>query len=89
MTTVNETEYRLENLSCANCALKFEQNVKNLPSIEEAQVNFGASKLRFSGNATIEELEAAGAFDGIKVVPLQQSKRDVAPRTPFFKKKKT
>ena len=71
MAVVDKKEYRLENLTCASCAMKFENNVKNLPTIEDVQVNFGASKLSFSGNATIEDLEAAGAFDGIKVVPLQ------------------
>lgn len=65
--------------------MKFEKNVKNLPSIEDVQVNFGASKLAFSGSATIEDLEAAGAFDGIKVVPLQNKK--IEPKTSFFKRK--
>ena len=55
MATVEKTEYRLENLTCASCAMKFENNVKNLPSVEEAQVNFGASKLSFSGSATVDE----------------------------------
>ncbi|MBO0588293.1 heavy metal translocating P-type ATPase [Sporosarcina sp. E16_8] len=85
MATVEKKEYRLENLTCASCAMKFEKNVKNLPSIEDAQVNFGASKLAFSGSATIEDLEAAGAFDGIKVVPLQNKKME--PKTSFFKRK--
>ncbi|WP_399630517.1 heavy metal translocating P-type ATPase [Sporosarcina sp. SG10008] len=85
MATVEKKEYRLENLTCASCAMKFEKNVKNLPSIEDVQVNFGASKLAFSGSATIEDLEAAGAFDGIKVVPLQNKK--IEPKTSFFKRK--
>ena len=85
MATASKTEYRLQNLSCASCAMKFEKNVKNLPSIEDAQVNFGASKIAFSGSATIEELEAAGAFDGIKVVPLQN--KEIEPKTSFFKRK--
>ena len=85
MTTVEKTEYRLENLTCASCAMKFEKNVKDLPAIEDAQVNFGASKLSFSGSATIEDLEAAGAFDGIKVVPLQN--RKLEPKKPFFTRK--
>ena len=85
MATVEKKEYRLENLTCASCAMKFEKNVKSLPSIEDAQVNFGASKLAFSGSATIEDLEAAGAFDGIKVVPLQNKK--IEPKTSFFKRK--
>ncbi len=85
MATVEKTEYRLENLTCASCAMKFENNVKKLPSVEEAQVNFGASKISFSGSATVEDLEAAGAFDGIKVVPLQLKR--VETKIPFLKRK--
>jgi Cd2+/Zn2+-exporting ATPase len=85
MTTVDKKEYRLENLTCASCAMKFENNVKNLPAVQDAQVNFGASKLAFSGNATVEDLEAAGAFDGIKVVPLQNKR--IEPKIPFFKRR--
>ncbi|MCG7336758.1 cadmium-translocating P-type ATPase [Sporosarcina sp. ACRSM] len=85
MAVVDKKEYRLENLSCASCAMKFENNIKNLPTVEDAQVNFGASKLSFSGNATIKDLEAAGAFDGIKVVPIQQ--RQTEPKQPFFARK--
>ncbi|HJF34054.1 MAG TPA: cadmium-translocating P-type ATPase [Sporosarcina psychrophila] len=85
MATAEKKEYRLENLTCASCAMKFEKNVKNLSSVEDVQVNFGASKLAFSGSATIEDLEAAGAFDGIKVVPLQN--KLIEPKTSFFKRK--
>lgn len=85
MATVEKKEYRLENLTCASCAMKFENNVKSLPSVQDAQVNFGASKLAFSGSATVEDLEAAGAFDGIKVIPLQGKKTE--PKTPFFRRK--
>lgn len=85
MTVAEKTEYRLENLTCASCAMKFENNVKKLPTVEEAQVNFGASKLSFSGSATIEDIEAAGAFDGIKVVPLQTKR--VEAKIPFLKRK--
>ncbi|MFC6116156.1 heavy metal translocating P-type ATPase [Sporosarcina thermotolerans] len=85
MNMAEKTEYRLENLTCANCAMKFESNVKSIPSVSEATVNFGASKLSFTGDATVEELQAAGAFDGIKVVPL--TKRNPNPKIPFFKRK--
>ena len=85
MATVEKTEYRLENLTCASCAMKFENNVKKLASVEEAQVNFGASKLSFSGSATIEDLEAAGAFDGIKVISLKTKRVEV--KIPFLKRK--
>ena len=38
MEKTTKKEYRLENLSCANCAMKFENNIKNLPNVEEAML---------------------------------------------------
>lgn len=61
--------YRLQGLSCTNCAAKFEKNVRGIATVEDVQLNFGAAKLTVQGNATIEQLEEAGAFDGIKVIP--------------------
>lgn len=86
MTTTNKSEYRLENLTCASCAAKFEKNIKELPAVEEAQVNFGASKLAVVGQITVEEIEAAGAFDGITVVPEDKQER-LEPPIPFYKRK--
>ncbi|MBO1911299.1 heavy-metal-associated domain-containing protein, partial [Microvirga sp. 3-52] len=85
LSTTEKKEYRLENLTCASCAMKFENNVKNLPSVDEANVNFGASKLSIVGNTTIEELEEAGAFDGIKVK--SATERKLEPIIPFYKRK--
>ena len=61
--------YRVEGFSCANCAGKFERNVKELPNVEDAKVNFGASKISVVGRATVEELEKAGAFEKLKIIP--------------------
>ncbi|MBA2870523.1 Cd2+/Zn2+-exporting ATPase [Anoxybacillus calidus] len=77
--------YRLQGLSCTNCAAKFERNVKEIETVVDAQINFGASKLIVFGEATIEQLEKAGAFDGIKVIPAKQ--RTEEQRTPFWKKR--
>ena len=84
MEKVAKQEYRLENLSCAKCAMKFEQNIKNLPEVEEAIVNFGASKVSVIGKASVEDIEKAGAFDGIKVTTVRQRKPE---KIPFFKRK--
>ena len=85
MATVEKAEYRLENLTCASCAMKFENNIKNLSTVEDVNLNFGASKLTVIGNATVEDLEAAGAFDGIKV--FQANERRVELFTPFYKRR--
>lgn len=85
MKPIEQQEYRLENLTCANCAMKFEKNIQALPDVTEANVNFGASKVRVVGPVTVEDLEKAGAFDGIKVRPIT-AKRSVET-TPFYKRK--
>lgn len=84
MNHLDKKEYRLENLSCANCAMKFESNIKSLATVQEATVNFGAAKVSIIGEVSIEEIEKAGAFDGIKVVPVTQRKIE---KTPFLKRK--
>ncbi|HEN2712416.1 cadmium transporter [Streptococcus agalactiae] len=56
---MTEKTYRIEGLSCTNCAGKFEKNVKQLPGVTSATVNFGASKISVEGQTTIEELEEA------------------------------
>lgn len=64
-----KTVYRVNGFTCANCAGKFERNVKELPGVEDAKVNFGASKISVYGEASIEELEKAGAFENLKLEP--------------------
>ncbi|TDL31482.1 cadmium-translocating P-type ATPase [Jeotgalibacillus sp. S-D1] len=76
--------YRLDGLSCANCAAKFEKNVRDLPNVEEVQLNFGAAKLMVVGETSVEELEKAGAFDHIKV---RRENEKAAPPVSFWKNK--
>ncbi|MCS1350595.1 heavy metal translocating P-type ATPase [Mechercharimyces sp. CAU 1602] len=64
--------YKLENLSCAHCASKFEDNVNNIEGVKKATVYFGSLKLRVEGEASLAELNEAGKFDGIKVVEEKQ-----------------
>ena len=86
--------YRVQGFTCANCAGKFEKNVKKLPGVKDAKVNFGASKISVSGDATIEDLEKAGAFENLKVTP-EKSAHNVSQeatddtkeeKVPFYKK---
>ena len=90
-----KNDYRVEGFSCANCAGKFEGNVKKLPDVQDAKVNFGASKISVYGSATVEELEEAGAFENLKVAPektqvksAQDNQEKKAP-IPFYKKHST
>ncbi|BBW97146.1 heavy metal translocating P-type ATPase [Geobacillus icigianus] len=76
--------YRVQGLTCANCAAKFERNVKALPGVKEAKVNFGAAKLTVWGEATLEELEQAGAFERLKI---REARERTIQREPFWKKK--
>jgi len=80
-----ENVYRLQGLSCMNCAAKFEKNIRDIDSVEDVQVNFGASKVMVQGEASIEQLEQAGAFDGIKVYP--ERERQIEQKESFWKKR--
>lgn len=76
--------YRVQGLSCTNCAATFEKNVKLLPGVEDAKVNFGASKIYVKGDTTIEDLERAGAFENLKI---RDEKEQRVQRVPFWKQK--
>ncbi len=75
--------YRVQGLSCTNCASKFERNVKALPGVHDAQINFGAAKLTVFGHATLAELVKAGAFDHLSITPHQQRITEV--KQPFWR----
>lgn len=76
--------YRVQGFSCANCAATFEENVKDLPGVQDAKVNFGASKVYVTGETTIEDLEKAGSFESLKVRDDKDKKME---REPFWKQK--
>ncbi|KAF0996067.1 heavy metal translocating P-type ATPase [Geobacillus sp. TFV-3] len=76
--------YRVQGLTCTNCAAKFERNVKSLPGVKEAKVNFGAAKLTVWGEATMDELEQAGSFEQLKI---REEREPSGKREPFWKRK--
>ncbi|MDV2583405.1 heavy metal translocating P-type ATPase [Alkalibacillus haloalkaliphilus] len=59
--------YYVKGMSCTSCAKTFENNVKDIESVEDAHVNFGASKITVQGDASIQQLEQAGAFESLSV----------------------
>lgn len=85
MSQTKSEQYRLQNLSCANCAAKFERNVRDIDTVEDVQLNFGAAKLTIVGEVTVAQLEEAGAFDGIKVAPASQ--RRLQKSVSFYKRR--
>ncbi|EDO0820898.1 cadmium-translocating P-type ATPase, partial [Listeria monocytogenes] len=78
--------YRIEGLSCTNCAGKFEKNVKQLPGVTSATVNFGASRISVEGQTTIEELEEAGAFENLIIRDDQENDEQVRSKESFIKR---
>jgi Zn2+/Cd2+-exporting ATPase len=58
--------------------------VKHLDGVSEANVNFGASKLTVFGDTTIEELEKAGAFEGLKII--NENQQFSEEKQPFIAK---
>lgn len=83
---MTEKNYRIEGLSCTNCAGKFEKNVKQLPGVTSATVNFGASKISVQGQTTIEELEEAGAFENLIIRDDQENDEQVRSKESFIKR---
>lgn len=76
--------YELQGLTCAHCAQKFEDNIRKIATVEDVSVNFSASKVSVKGDVTVEQLEAAGAFENIKVIP---EKAPLPEKIPFWQKR--
>lgn len=85
--------FRVEGMTCANCAGKFENNVKQLPGVQDAKVNFGASKIAVYGDTTLNELEKAGAFEKLKITPdIRDNKKEeqkVEAKESFYQRHNT
>lgn len=79
----DKSVYRIQGFKCAHCAQTFEENVKHLQGVTDAQVNFGAAKLTVYGNTSIVALEKAGEFEGLKVIPENETFNEV--KEPFWK----
>ncbi len=62
------------------------KNVKQLPGVTSATVNFGASKISVEGQTTIEELEEAGAFENLIIRDDQENDEQVRSKESFIKR---
>ncbi len=81
-----QTTYRVDGLSCTNCAGKFEKNVKNISGVTDAKVNFGAGKITVYGESSISQIEKAGAFENLKISPEKDYSNTPLKKESFLKK---
>jgi Zn2+/Cd2+-exporting ATPase len=58
--------------------------VKRLDGVLDAQVNFGAAKITVLGNASVEAIEKAGAFENLK---LRDEREQRVEHEPFWRQK--
>ena len=58
--------------------------MKRLDGVLDAQINFGAAKITVLGNASVEEIEKAGAFDNLK---LRDEREQRVEHEPFWRQK--
>ncbi|MCP1102233.1 Cd2+/Zn2+-exporting ATPase [Aequitasia blattaphilus] len=81
-----QTTYRVDGLSCTNCAGKFEKNVKNLEGVTDAKVNFGAGKISVYGETSISQIEKAGAFENLRITNEKDYSNSPVKKESFLKK---
>ncbi len=90
---MNEINYRLDGLTCANCAAKIEQSIKSLDNVSEAQLTFATQKLhvKYSGDVTDSKFETiltkviSDIEPGIEIMQYDQSVN--AGKPPVFSAK--
>lgn len=76
--------YRVQGFSCAGCAKRFEDNVKELKGVSDAKVNFGASKITVYGDVDLKALRKAGEFEKLQIVSDQS--KEVIPKQSIWDK---
>lgn len=81
--------YRVEGLSCTNCAAKFEKNVKSIEGVTDAKVNFGAGKIKVEGTSSIQEIKSAGAFENLIIQDEDNQESEGEQKDSFLKRNRT
>ena len=70
--------YILENLGCANCAVKMERKIKELPEVEDAVITFATKQLKVASNHQEDLLpvlqEICASIESEVVVKQKESK---------------
>lgn len=53
---VLRTNFCINGMDCADCAAKLEKRISKIPGVEEAKVNFGASKMTVTHDGPVSEI---------------------------------
>lgn len=61
-------EYKLQGLSCANCAREMEEEIQKLDHGQDAKVLYNSSKLIISDKIALEKVEKILSSDGASIV---------------------
>ena len=57
--TTMKKKFKMENLDCANCAAKMEEQIRKIPGVNDANMNFMTQKLTLDAeDARFEEILA-------------------------------
>ncbi|TLS38899.1 heavy metal translocating P-type ATPase [Pseudalkalibacillus caeni] len=66
-------EYRLQGLSCPNCAQDLEDQIKKLENGESAKLSYNSGKLKVDDNIKLDEVEKILASDNASLVKEKQN----------------
>jgi len=90
---LRETEFKIDNLDCADCAQKLEQRVSKIPGVRSAEFNFGTStlKIEHAGAASdlLDVVEQSGyhvAADTFRITQFDVSELDCIDCAKKFEK---
>ncbi len=66
--------FRVEGITCLDCAAKFEENVGGLPGVASATLNSMAGKLTVEGVADLRAIREEAKKEGYQVTPLDEKR---------------
>ncbi|NLB19157.1 MAG: HAD-IC family P-type ATPase, partial [Syntrophomonadaceae bacterium] len=72
------TTLRIDGLDCPDCAAKLEKGISAIPGVEQAQVNFGASKVVVTHLGPVSEIQATVekfGYSGDVELPLRRKEK--------------
>jgi len=72
MTGNRVTVFQVNDITCLDCAQKFEQAVKGLPGVMGASLNTMTGKLIVDGKADLEAIRRLGKEENYSVEPIEQ-----------------